>query len=319
MRIVDAHTHVLDRAWIPAGVRRAWARQGAGRRLPERDPDSVEPTVMTRQSDPDGSLTLAAMDRCGVATSVIPVVDWTLAAGRDPEDLPIRDLHDRMAKLAGDHRGRFVWCAGIDPRHHDASEILSHAVEAGCVGFKLYPAAGWSVDDLTHQWVFETALDLGLPVVVHTSPLGGDPLHAALSRPAAIAGAMASHPEVTWVLAHAGFEAWWEEACDIASGWQRCYLELSLWQRCAQRDYGEFRQRVARAVERVGAHRLMFGSDIIRGTGADPDGAELERWIEQFCGLAEPYEGAPAVLSQKELALAIGANADRVYQPGGRT
>lgn len=317
MRIIDGHIHVLDRQWVPAAMRSAWARQAAGRRLPERDPAAIEPGVMVRQSDPTGKMTVAAFDRVGVELGVIPVVDWTLVGGGTPGDLPIGRLHQHHEELVHAWPGRFVFCAGLDPRHPDAPEAARADLERpGCVGFKLYPAAGWSVDDPAHAWVFELAAACSAPLVVHTSPLGGDPLVTPNSRPAALAGVMARHPEVTWVFAHAGFEAWWAEAVDIASGWRRTFLDISLWQRAADRDYAAFRRRVAAAVAGVGAHRVIFGSDIIRGPGQDPDGDDLARWVDQCSALAEPFNGTPPVLSGEQLEQVLSGSAVAAYSIG---
>ena len=314
MRLIDGHIHVLDRQWVPLAMRQAWARQAAGRRLPERDPASIEPDVMIRQSDPTGALSVEVFDRLGIDLAVIPVVDWTLVNGGNKGDVSIEELHDHHDTLVGRWPGRFVYCAGLDPRHDGARKSAEAMFERpGCVGFKLYPAAGWSLDDPAHQWVFEMACEFEAPLVIHTSPLGGDPLVTPNSRPAAIAASMARFPDATWVFAHAGYEAWWDEAVDIASGWRRVFLDVSLWQGTADRDYSEFRRRMALAVERVGAHRVIFGSDIIRGPGHDPDGSELERWIAQCHGLAEPYEGSPPVLTEGQLELIMAGAAVSAY------
>lgn len=315
MRIVDAHLHILDRDWIPRGVRRAWARQAAGRRHPMPDVDALEERVMRRQSDPSGALTIAAFDRLGVDYGVIPVVDWTIVGDAKPDELSIEDLHDHHDRLVAETSGRLAYCAGLDPRHPNAREIAERSLSRpGCVGFKLYPAAGWSMDDPSHDWVFNFAAEHDRPLVIHTAPLGGDPLVTPNSRPAALASTMQRYPTIAWVFGHAGFEAWWLEAVDIAFGWQRAYLDLSLWQRSADFDYGEFRRRIALAKSRVGAHRLMFGSDIIRGPGDDPEGTELERWIDQFTGLAAPYAGSPAVLSNDELEMSMATAAIDLYR-----
>ncbi|TDT18259.1 putative TIM-barrel fold metal-dependent hydrolase [Ilumatobacter fluminis] len=315
MRIVDAHLHVLDREWIPREVRMAWARQASGRRTELRDPAAMEARVMQRQSDPTGALTIAAFDRLGVDAGLIPVVDWTVVGNAGPDELTIEGLHDHHDRLAETTDGRLAFCAGLDPRQPNAREIAERSLERpACVGFKLYPAAGWLIDDPQYDWVFRFAAEHDRPIVIHTAPLGGDPLVTPNSRPAAIAPVMQRYPTIAWVFGHAGFEAWWMEAVDMAFGWQRCYLDLSLWQRSADFDYGEFRRRILLAKQRVGAHRLLFGSDIIRGPGDDADGAQLERWIDQFTALAEPYEGSPAVLAQEELELAMAHAAVDLYR-----
>ncbi|GAA1942141.1 hypothetical protein GCM10009797_39030 [Nocardioides hwasunensis] len=312
--MIDAHMHVWDASWLPEGLRRAWARQGAGRRLPERCPDEVLGRVAIGQSDPGGELTIAAFDRAGVESGIVPVVDWTIVGEPVGEHLPIRELNARYEELASTHEGRLFFCAGLDPRHPDAKEIFEVAAGlAHCRGFKLYPAAGWDLRDPAHTWLFEALIERDLPAVVHTSPLGGDPLQVIRCRPAELAALSALHPTLKVSYAHAGVEAWWTEALDCATGWQHAYLELSLWQRVAFDDYAEFRRRVRRMRDQVGAHRLIFGSDIIRGPRHDPEGAELVRWIGMVRDLAAPHAGDPAVLSPDELDLFLSGNATRLF------
>lgn len=314
MLIVDAHAHILDRSWIPDAVRRAWARQASGRRLESRPFEEVLSRVMAGHSDPSGALTVAAFDRAGVSSGVFPFVDWSMIGRADPADLGMDEILRRVAEVADRHPGVFWYLAGVDPRRPDAKETLATLDERHCVGLKLYPAAGWDIADDAHQWLLEAALERDVPVMVHTSPLGGDPLVTPLSRPAALVASIARRPSLTWVFAHAGFEAWWLEAVDLAQGWQGTVLDISMWQRLAFRDYAEFRRRMALLVDRLGAHRVLFGSDIIRGDRCDPDGAELRDWIDHMLALGEPYEGARPVCSSEELALMMGENASRIYR-----
>lgn len=312
--IIDAHMHVWDASWLPEGIRRAWARQGAGRRLPERDPEDILAHVAVGQSDPDARLTIAAFDRAGVAAGLVPVVDWTLVGGPPGAHLPIDDLNARYEQLAAEHESRLYFCAGLDPRQPGAREIFTRAAaHPHCRGFKLYPAAGWDLCDPAHAWLFEELVARELPAVVHTSPLGGDPLQVGRCRPSELGALLAHYPTLRLTFAHAGLEAWWAEALDCATGWQYAYLELSLWQRCAAADYAEFRRRVRRMRDQVGAHRLIFGSDIIRGPREDPEGGDLIRWITMVSDLGSSYAGEPAILSGEELALFLAGNAVRLY------
>ena len=138
-------------------------------------------------------------------------------------------------------------------------------------------------------------------------------MQVARCRPSEVAALLAEYPRLRLVFAHAGLEAWWAEALDCATGWQHAYLELSLWQRCAAEDYTEFRRRIRRMRSQLGAHRLIFGSDIMRGPREDPEGSELEDWICRVRDLAAPYAGEPAVLGEEELELFLAGNAVRLY------
>lgn len=312
--VIDAHMHVWDPSWLPEGLRLAWARQGAGRRFPARDPQDLLPRVATGESDPDAAMTMRAFDRAGVAAGLIPVVDWTIVGRPVGEHLPIDRFNRQYEELCALHEGRLFFAAGIDPRHDNARELFEESiVHPHCRGVKLYPAAGWDLRDPAHAWLFDALVERELPAVIHCSPLGGDPLQTIRSRPAEVAALLAQHPTLRVSFAHAGIEAWWAEALDCATGWQHAYLELSLWQRLAARDYREFRHRVRLMRDQLGAHRLVFGSDIVRGVKHDPEGEDLARWVDMARGLAAPYEGEPAVLSPEELTLFVADNAVRLF------
>ncbi|HEX7304821.1 amidohydrolase family protein [Lentzea sp.] len=312
--VIDAHMHVWDASWLPEGLRRAWARQGAGRRLPERDPEDVLGHVAVGQSDPDAGLTIAAFDRVGVAAGLIPVVDWTIVGAPAGEHLPIAALNARYEEICARNEGRLYFAAGLDPRHPGARALFEEAAaHPHCRGFKLYPAAGWDLRDPAHAWLFEALVERDLPAVVHCSPLGGDPLQVVRCRPAEVAAVLASYPTLRVSFAHAGIEAWWSEALDCATGWQHAYLELSLWQRLATVDYREFRRRVRMMRSQIGAHRLIFGSDICRGPREDPEGTDLARFLGMVRDLASPYQGDAAVLSDEELGLFLAGNAVRLF------
>lgn len=313
MDVVDAHAHIMDRAWIPEPVLRAWARQAGGRRLNPRPFEEILSRVMVGQSDPDGIRTMAAFQHAGVDAGVFPFVDWSVIGGGDPEAPRMDAILRHVESVAARHPGVFWYLAGIDPRRPDAKDTLTALDQPHCVGVKLYPAAGWDITDERHQWLIAAAAARDVPMMVHTSPLGGDPLVTPLSRPAALMSTIARYPRATWVFAHAGFEAWWLEAVDLAQGWQRTVLDISMWQRVAFRDYAEFRRRMAVLIGRLGAHRVLFGSDILRGERTDPDGAELAQWVDRMLALGEPFQGADPICSNEQLALMMGENARRVY------
>lgn len=313
MTTIDAHLHVLAPEWIPESVRLAWARAAAAQRG-SADGESLLPRVMQRYADPDGTVTMAALDRCGVAAGIAQIVDWTRLTTSTSGHVPIDQLHEIHEEIAMRFDGRFFYSAGIDPRHPEARTLLDSALERPhCVGIKLYPAAGWDLDSPAYDYVFERAAEYAMPIVIHTSPLGGDPLVTERSRPARLAGRMRRHTSTTFVMAHAGFEAWWLEAADIASGFGNAVVDISLWSSLADRDHGAFRSRMRTLVEKLSPHRIIFGSDQFRGARHDPEGVLLDRWIDQCRSLTESYRGQGPVMDADGLDALMWANGARVF------
>lgn len=313
MEIIDAHMHVLDPGWVPLRVREAWARAAAAGRV-DATTERLLPRVLKRHADPDAEVTVKAFDSCGVSFGIAQIVDWTLLGEGGGEHLEIRELHQHYEHLATTHENRLYYSAGIDPRHKHAKASLEAAVdESHCVGIKLYPAAGWDIDDPSFDFLFDLARTRSLPLVVHTSPLGGSPLSTENSRPSRLARRMAAYPDVIFVMAHAGFEAWWIEAADIASGFGNAVVDISLWSQLADRDPIEFRKRMAVLIEKVSPLRILFGSDDFRGKGHDPEGKDLSRWIDQCQDLAAGYRGEKPVLAEEAMEWLMCGNATRVF------
>ena len=159
-------------------------------------------------------------------------------------------VHDRIADLAKAHPGRFFGIASINP-HQDSqayfNELSRCVKDLGFVGVKMHtighalnPAG---VDGTT---VFESASQLGIPIMVHTGP--GIPFAA----PSALAPQLKAFPQVRVVLAHAGHGIFSGEAIAIAQMFPQVSMEPS-W--CAFFHIGAM-------VSSVGANRVMLGTDL---------------------------------------------------------
>ena len=85
--IIDMHTHLFNRGWVPKGffygvarfITHEFAKQGI-----DESNESVGDGIMEGSGDPDAEMLLAEMDEAGIDKSVIFPVDFGLALG-DPE------------------------------------------------------------------------------------------------------------------------------------------------------------------------------------------------------------------------------------------
>src|SRR5207244_3169133 len=86
----------------------------------------------------------------------------------------------------------------------------------GCKGIKLYPATGFFPhDDACHR-IYELAVELGIPILFHSGPVGY-PLESRYSRPSEIEAVAAHYPDLRIVLGHISYgRSWFEEALDVA-------------------------------------------------------------------------------------------------------
>ena len=180
-----------------------------------------------------------------------------------------RATHDRIAALAKEHPGRIFGIASINP-HQDRDDYfneLSRAVkELGFVGVKLH-TIGHAMHPASNDGttVFESASQLGIPVMMHTGP--GVPFAA----PSAVTPQLKKFPQVPVILAHAGHGIFSDEATAVAEAFPQVYLEPS-W--CAFYNIGGM-------VAAVGAGRVMLGTDLppnakvmietVKAVGLGPD------------------------------------------------
>jgi len=199
------------------------------------------------------------------------------------QGLDVAPVHDRIARCAEAHPGVVYGMVNLSPRLDQAAY---RAEAERCVrgfGFraiKLDPSV--SALPINHprcEIVFATAREFGVPVLIHTG-LGVPNALPALAIPPA-----SRYPDVTVVLAHAGFATYADEAIVAAQICPNIVLEPS-W--CAS-------YQVAAMVKALGAGRIIFGSD-------HPSNVASELAKLRAIGLSED-----------ELAQVLGRTAQRVF------
>jgi uncharacterized protein len=202
-----------------------------------------------------------SMDEAEVErAAVMTIVD--LPGGANPTAMElIAEACDRFA-------GRLYGFIRLNPRHRDESLVLlDRAVtQLGFRGLKLHP-----VSTLAHPGGAETialiqaAGELGVPTLFHC---GDEPLTTPLSiEPAAVAC-----PDSTIILGHMGGYFHVDEAIDVAERNPNIVLETSAM---------PYPAKIREAVERIGAERVVFGSD---GPVSSP---ALEREKVLIAGLSD--------------------------------
>ena len=192
--------------------------------------------------------------------------------------------HDRIAALAASSEGRVRGFVSYNP-HREAAEYFAEASrcvrDLGFVAIKLH-TIGHSLNPLSVDGgsVFETARELDVPVMLHTGP--GIPF----ADPTMVVPRAKQFPEVRIILGHAGWSMFTGSAIAVAETFDNIYLETS-W--CRSSD-------LAGLVARVGARRVMYGSDHPKNVAP-----ELAKY-------------RAAGLPQADLDLALGGTAVEVFR-----
>jgi predicted TIM-barrel fold metal-dependent hydrolase len=188
---------------------------------------------------------VALLDEAGIDRAVI--MTYTDLPGLNSRAL------EYIVEAASRFKDRLIPFVRLNPNHTgEMPAILTRAVALGVRGVKLHPTttlahpAGEATTGLLRQ-----CAELGLPALFHC---GDDPY----TTPQALGLAADQVPECSIILGHMGGYLHVEDAIDEAERHPNLYLETS-----AMPHPG----RIAAAVRRIGADRVIFGSD---GPGCNP-------------------------------------------------
>ena len=227
--IIDAHLHVWDRDWHPEWLWEFF------RRVPDfgngMEKSEFERNFVPAYCDLTGETLIAEMDKSGTDISILMCVDWGLA---DPEDRPKKSIwqqNEDHAAICKRYPDRVAFFFGVDPRRHDAPELLEAGVkELGAVGWKCYPPAGWWPSDKAYYPMYEKAQELDIPVLFHCGPVAcpPGPLKMKYSHPLAYSDLLIDFPELNVILAHNGLN-WWHESTGVLKLVGSAIADLGWW------------------------------------------------------------------------------------------
>ena len=166
-------------------------------------------------------------------------------------------VHNRIAELAQKYPGRIYGLSSLSP-HRDPGEYEREVIrcirELGFLAVEIH-TIGHAVNPLgkAADMVFRIALDLDIPVMIHTG--SGVPF----SLPSHIIPIAQRYPDVKVIMAHAGYALFSPEAIIAAQLCPNIYLEPS-W--CTPGN-------IQGMVRTLGADRVLFGSDIPLNQGPE--------------------------------------------------
>lgn len=308
-RVVDCHLHVYDYGFWASRwfdfVAESWARTPPR----SRDPGVIRGVIESGMVDADGSRMIQHMDDAGIDLGILLPLDWELGMREKPQ-VSVQDLNDRHQRIVQQHPERLKTFFGIDPLRENATELFSEALRRESVmGLKLYPPTGWYPHDRRAYPLYELCVEHDVPVLCHTGGTIGI-LKPRFANPLFLQDVQADFPELKLWLGHAGASFWWDEAVAVTRNGINTYLELSNWEDLAFDEPEAFIRRLWRVRERLGPHRLLFGSDHF--SGAKFRGvSQLTAWIDWFRDLPARGKRYGAHFSDEDVELILGGNAVR--------
>lgn len=181
-----------------------------------------------------------AMDDAGIGRAVL----FTLA-GLFKE---YQKHNDEIAAQAARYPDRFIPFATVNPRDGDVAlrEMERCVKDLDFKGFKLHPwMTSFPANSPASLDVARQGEALGVPFIIHS---GTPPT----SSPLQIAEMARVAPSTTFILAHMGLPDLWKEAIRAAERYPNILLETA----------GTPSLAIRVAVERLGADRVVYGSDM---------------------------------------------------------
>ncbi len=322
-QIIDNHVHLLSgrpgKEYEPPIYRwrqsYSWAYGGAHKPPYERDPMDLYPRQEERVSDPDGTATIAAMDKAGVDSAVLIHADFGPSHGGG-EGMTMEEMAKSYADLQKKYPGRFYAFAGPDVRRPGSLQLVEKAfTEWDTKGLKVFPELGYFVNDPMLYPFYSLCLEAEKPIAICTnfeSPFArgryNDPLY--------ITDVVADFPDLDVIIFHCGnpFEHWFEITLAIGGAALNTYLEFDAWIHPGRRSEEEMVRRLAKTRDRVGAHRITFGTDFqcSPSNWGDRRADDYVRHVDFWKELPKTALKYGVNFSQEEVDLMMGLNLGRL-------
>ncbi|HTZ08166.1 MAG TPA: amidohydrolase family protein, partial [Acidimicrobiales bacterium] len=200
-----------------------------------------------------------ALDRLPVGLSAIQRHEAELGLEQALVTALMDANHWVMAAVAS--RPLLTGFVGIDPVLLPPDRLDHHLrtmAALGARGVKLHPVTqGYRPDDPRMARLYDLCCELDLVVLSHSGPghRGGGS-----ARPSEFAAVLERWPRLRLVLAHLGGAAW-REAADLAASFPGVLFDVSEIVAWAGAPRAPSTAQLAEAVRRIGADRIMLGSD----------------------------------------------------------
>ncbi len=305
--IVDIHYHYSNLpADSDAGTRSVRAEANMAKRLGiTRTFDELMPGFRKRRDDPSGDHLIARMDGAGIDVTALCVVD---AAGRGGTDEQAMATNRSCAEYAGQHPGRMIALASVDPRRPAAPALLRRCLtEFGMKGLKWHPDLGFYPNSPEALEVLKVAAEFGVPLLTHCSPLPGT--WAKYAQPIHLDDVAVAIPDLEIIAAHMGGYGWWRDWAAIAQYKQTVNGDLAMWQFLLVVQPARFRSYLREILDLVGPDQVLFATD---GPGFEGHVANKD-FVERMKALVTDDESG-IVFTQAEVDAILGGNAARILK-----
>ncbi|WXG47739.1 MAG: amidohydrolase family protein [Candidatus Atabeyarchaeum deiterrae] len=259
--VIDAHVHVYQRRHYPENFIEGIVDQ-YGVAFGLKREDLMKGPLVQDMMDGNPDKLIKEMDGAGIDKSVVFGGDW--GKGLIPglrQEADVEESNKYILDAVKKYPDRLVGFVAVDPRRKNASEILERGLKDwGMKGIKIYPPTGFYPSDEICTPLYKKALDHGVPILTHSGPAAG-PYYMKCTHPMYIDEVAGKFPELTMIIAHAGWGVWLDAVISVLVTRPRVYTDISAWgQTFHHYDQGYFVHSLRRLIN-VAPARVLFGSD----------------------------------------------------------
>ena len=302
--IIDAHTHHTRRGYLNDiwwFKRPEWG----GRRGVTPVPPEERIARMERES---GDGFIPAMDAAGIDVMVTMGLDWSLTIGQAP--IPFDQQTKEHCELAQKYPDRIIALASVEPRRgKEGLDLFEMSVkEWGAKGLKLHPCAGFYANDRVVYPFYEKAVELDVPILIHTG-IDGPPVLGHYGHPIYLDEVCTDFPELRICAGHMGdytLTTWQDEFYRIAPAFNNLYMDLSGHARGFAADPVEKFRWLRSVLDRVGPGKVVFATDYPYAAGEG-----LADFVNIFKEVPKEVKGAGIEFTREELDGILENNAMR--------
>ena len=289
VKLIDVHRHLWGFEWFPPSHLGNNAAELARRtnRTKEQVLDRIKQSPTMEES---GAGAVAEMEHYGIDHSIILCLDWGMAYGpTEDNQMEVEEFHLKTAEAAARYPGKLWWFAGVDPRRPRAVAIFDDMVKNhGAVGLKVYPPNGYQANDERCFPMYEKAIELDVPVLIHT---GGN----IWAWPEWVELVARRYPDLRIMMGHTNLQFPWEtqaywRGLIAGRGKRNVWLDICDWQALGavrEENQPELAKVLRVFIDSVGADRVVWGTDLPQaGVGSRARG-QTETWTHIAKNLPE--------------------------------
>jgi predicted TIM-barrel fold metal-dependent hydrolase len=322
MPVIDSHAHIWGAGFLPPAFFRRAAEEWAAK-APDREPAMIMPKLLSGLVDEDGDDFVANMDRAGIDVTMVMMLDVGAPVFGEEPDVRVDKQIEYYGALQRRHPGRLLCHVSVDFRRPDHLDLTRRAVvHHGLAGIGEITPDGFSVADEAVRPLMTLAVDLGIPVQIHTrtgvwTDLAGsdfserNPVH-----PIHVARLARELPDLRIVLCHAGYPLWWQRVAELIADLGNCVVDISNWNEDFEEHEGELISRLATLRSLVGSDRILFASDQASGPRFTGSRSTLPRWADFIQRLPDNAARWGYRFSADEARAIAGENAASFYGIG---